>query len=92
MSERHRAHLFGRRNARPNGSHPGAKEPPDGFGLDGGQELHQPLGDQAQLDVGVIGAHFAQDVFSVCRGLPVKVLISADRRNGVMAAIQNRYV
>src|SRR5680860_93940 len=62
ISERHRAHLFGWRNAWSNGSHPRAKEAPDRFGIDRSQELHQPLGNQAQLNVCVIGAQFSQHV------------------------------
>src|SRR6516225_6339808 len=77
---------FGGRDAGTNGSQPGAEGVPNQLGSSDSEILEQPLGDNAGLDEGMIGAHFASDTVSVIVRLAMKILIAiaGAQRNHVL--------
>src|SRR6516162_3128919 len=74
------------RDAGTNGSQPGAEGVPNQLGSSDSEILEQPLGDNAGLDEGMIGALFAFDTVSVIVRLAMKILIAiaGAQRNHVL--------
>src|SRR5579859_2323796 len=64
------------RDAGTNGAQPRPEGAPDKLGCDDGEILEQSLGDNASLDEGVIGAHFAFDTVAVVGRFAMEVLIA----------------
>ena len=67
---------------RSHGAQPGAEGGPDEAGVGGGEELGEPLGDESDLDVAMIGGDFAADGISVVIRLPMEVLVSVAAVDG----------
>lgn len=57
--------------------------PPDERGIGGGEALQEALGDEADLDVAMIGTEFAPDGAAVVITFIVKELIAAAARGGM---------
>ena len=64
------------------GAQPTAEAAPDGLGMEDGQVLKQPLDDEANLDVSLIGGEFAPDLRPVAVGLAVGVLVTVAPADG----------
>ena len=71
----------GRRGA-VGGTQPTAEAAPDGLGMEDGQVVKQPLDDEANLDVSLIGGEFAPDLRPVAVGLAVEVLVALSPADG----------
>ena len=69
-----------RRQARADGAQPGTELLPDHVWTEQGQGLKQTLGDEAQLQVGVVGPDFAADLISIACGLAVEILVASPAR------------
>ena len=61
---------------------------PNQIGLDRRENLKQALGDEAELDVAMIGRDLSADGVAVGLRLAMEVWLPLTRRRGVMAAIQ----
>ena len=64
------------------GAQPGADVAPDQSRVEGGEALEQALGDEADLDVAVIGGEFSADGRAVGRGLVMEELVACRKRAG----------
>ena len=73
---------FGGRRGAVGGTQPTAEAAPDGLGMEDGQVLKQPLDDEANLDVPLIGLQFAPDLRPVAVGLAVEVLVALAPADG----------
>ena len=69
--------LFGGGQSRANGADPGAERSPDQLGLRGGEDLKQPLGDESELDVAMVGGDLSADGVAVGIRFAVQVLVAA---------------
>jgi hypothetical protein len=56
---------------------------PDELGIGGGEALQEALGDEANLDVAMVGAKFASDGASVVIALAVEELIASSAPGGM---------
>src|SRR5262249_14732557 len=61
----------------PNRTNPGSEGLPNKIGLDRRENLKQALGDEAELDVAMIGCDLSADGIAVVGGLAVQVLVAA---------------
>src|SRR6266545_4910172 len=69
--------LFRRGQSWPNGTNPGAEGLPNQIRLDRREDLKQALGNEAELDVAMIGGDLSADGLAVVIGLAVQVLVAA---------------
>ena len=67
---------FGGNRVTIGGAQPTSKEAPDGAMVEDGQVLEQPLDDEADLNVTLIGSHFASDLRPVEFALAMEVLVA----------------
>ena len=69
---------FGGNRVTIGGAQPTSKEAPDGAMVEDGQVLEQPLDDEADLNVTLIGSHFASDLRPVEFALAMEVLVASE--------------
>ncbi len=76
MAEGNGDDLLRRGQSWPNGTNPGAEGLPNEFGFDRREDLKQALGNEAELDVAMIGRDLSADGIAVVGGLAVQVLVT----------------
>jgi hypothetical protein len=82
MAERRSDDQFRGRILGADGAQPRTEVLPDGGGAKQRKDLQKALGDQAQLDVGVIRANLSAHLVAIALGLVVRVLIARAARPG----------
>ena len=76
VSQRHGGDLLGRRDPWSDGAEPRSEAGPDGCRGSDRQVLEQALGDQAELDVAVIGGDLSSDGGAVAVRFTMKILVA----------------
>jgi len=82
MPQRNSRHLFGGAHPGANGPDPGAEGGPDELRKRGRKVVEQPLSNEADLDVPVVGVDLPADGVSVRAALSVEKLVSRTASSG----------
>ena len=80
MSQSHGHDLFGGKDFRADGAYPRAEMAPDGRSAEKRYDLKDPLGDEAVLNMTVVGGEFPTDLIAVLGGLAMEVLVTGPAR------------
>ena len=80
MSQSHGHDLFGGKDIRADGADPRAEMAPDGRSAEKRYDLKDPLGDEAVLNMTVVGGEFPTDLIAVLGGLAMEVLVTGPAR------------